>query len=304
MSHFSRHNLRNRSFKNQDLTSANFEQADIRGCNFSGAILSGANFAYARAGVSLRQRVFLAALIAIVAGFVGDLMSRLVFSTVGQPPLDSAAPHLQFLYVMLSLSGLSPAWIAIANRNRSGKVVAIAMGVLCGAVVGFGAGFFYPDRIQHGLEVLYQQNLPKLLIRIRQVMSDLATAKVTVALQSTVVAGLVMGLLSCFHQKTWVKLMVSIARAILSYAAAVMWGVIAGAYIHAGNFLAGILFSLLTVVYLGCTTLSIRSVGYEWHHAIGTSFRGAELTQANFDFADLRNTDFSKAIGYLRQEIQ
>jgi Pentapeptide repeats (8 copies) len=304
MSHFSRRNLKNRSFKNRDLTAANFEGADIRGCNFSGAILSGADFTNARAGLTLRQRVFLAALIAIVAGVVGDLMSRLVFSTVGQPPLDPAAPHLQFLYVMLSLTGFSPAWIAIANRRRFGKVAAIAAGVLSGAVVGFVAGFFCPDRIQHQLALLYQQKLPQSLISLNQVLSDLIATKVTVAVQSTVGGALVMGLLSHFYQKTWFKLVLSVISAMLSYATAVMWGVIASAYFHAGNFQTGILFSLLTLVYLGCTTLSLSRISYEWQHAIGTSFRGAELTQANFDFADLRNTDFSKAIGYLGRNEQ
>ncbi|WP_414754887.1 pentapeptide repeat-containing protein [Anabaena sp. CCY 9910] len=48
---YSGQNLRGRSFKAQDLTGANFSKADIRGANFTKAILKGANFVGAKAGL-------------------------------------------------------------------------------------------------------------------------------------------------------------------------------------------------------------------------------------------------------------
>jgi uncharacterized membrane protein YqgA involved in biofilm formation len=300
MSHFSRRNLRNRSFKNRDLSSANFQGADIRGCNFSGAILSDADFSSARAGLTWQQRLYLGMLIAIVGGGVGDAVSRLVFTTVGEPPLNPAAPHLQFLYILLSLVGFSPVLMAVSKRAQFRKVIAIVTGILSGAVVGFVCGFYYPDRLQHGLELFYQTRVPESAIPINQILLDLVDRKVMVALQSTLIGALTASLCSRFYNKTAFKLTVKVASTILSYATAIMWGVIAGAYLHAQAYGFGVFFSLLTLIYLGCTTLSLRQVGYEWRHAIGTTFRGAELTGAKFELADLRNTDFSKAIGYFR----
>ncbi|MBW4551942.1 MAG: pentapeptide repeat-containing protein [Aphanocapsa sp. GSE-SYN-MK-11-07L] len=299
MSHFSRRNLRNRSFKNRDLSSANFQGADIRGCNFSGAILSGADFSNARAGLTWQQRLFLGMLIALAGGWVGDAVARLVFTTVGEPPLNPAAPHLQFLYILLSLVGFSPVLMTLVKRSQFRKVIAIVTGILAGAVVGFVCGFYYPDRLQHGLELFYQMRVPDSAAPINQILLDLVDRKVTVALQSTLIGALTVSLCSRYD-KTAFKLTVKVASTILSYATAMMWGVIAGAYIHAQAGWAGIFFGLLTLVYLGCTTLALRQVGDEWHHAIGTSFRGAELTGAKFELADLRNTDFSKASGYFR----
>ncbi len=300
MSHFSRRNLQNRSFKNRNLVAANFQGADIRGCNFSGAILSGADFTNARAGLTWQQRLGLGVLIAIVGGLVGDAVSRLVFTTVGEPPLNPAAPQLQFLYILLSLTGISPILLSISKRPQLNKVVIIVTGILAGAVVGFVGGFYYPDRLQHQLELFYQMRLPESVVPLNQLLLDLVKRKVTVALQTTVVGGLVASLCSRFYDKSAFKLTVKVASTILSYATAIMWGVIAGAYLQAQMVWAGFCFSLLTLVYLGCTTLSLRQVGPEWRQAIGTSFRGAELTGAKFERADLRNTDFSKTIGYFR----
>ena len=51
---FSGQNLRGRNFKGHDLTGANVSYADIRGANFTNTILKGANFTGAKAGIQRR----------------------------------------------------------------------------------------------------------------------------------------------------------------------------------------------------------------------------------------------------------
>ena len=70
---FHQQNLRGCSFKAQDLTGANFSNADIRGADFTQAVLIGANFNSAKAG--LKQSWLLALqsvlfLLAMLAGFI------------------------------------------------------------------------------------------------------------------------------------------------------------------------------------------------------------------------------------------
>jgi uncharacterized protein YjbI with pentapeptide repeats len=49
---------------------------------------------------------------------------------------------------------------------------------------------------------------------------------------------------------------------------------------------------------------SIILAAREIKDACGTSFRGADLTNAKFDGAKLRNTDFRGAIGYEQLKIE
>ncbi|MGD1705059.1 pentapeptide repeat-containing protein [Dapis sp. BLCC M229] len=64
-------NLRGLSFKGKDLSDADFSEADIRGTNFSGANLTGAKFCGAKAGLQKRWVVVLLVCLFIVAGVLG-----------------------------------------------------------------------------------------------------------------------------------------------------------------------------------------------------------------------------------------
>ena len=78
---FSGQTLRGRSFKGQDLTGANFSHADIRGANFTNATLIGANFSHAKTGLPRSWATFLVIVslaLSAISGFASALVGVLV----------------------------------------------------------------------------------------------------------------------------------------------------------------------------------------------------------------------------------
>lgn len=292
-------NFRDRSFRKKNLAGRNFRGADIRGCNFSGAYLVGADFSSAKAGLSPRQIALLALLTAGIALFVGDAMCRFVFNTVGQSPLDPSAPHVAVLYVFLNLATISSGISAICRTSKLDRVLIVMTGILCGALVGFAVGFFYPGWLQYLTESWLQQNSMPLLSQLRDFLASIAAKKSSIGAQSAIVGGVLLLLLSRYRRRSSYKIVVSIAGCIVSYASTFLWAAIAGSFFTAQNLLLGILLTIVTVIFLGFTTVSFFRIGKELNAAAGTSFRGADLSYAKFDYADLRNTDFSNTIGYI-----
>lgn len=281
----------------------NFRGADIRGCDFTGAILSGSDFSDTKAGLSLRQKFYLGGLIIAISLFVGDVMVRLFFNTIGQPPLDPKTIHVPFFYGATSLAGVSSAIAALHRKSRLGDFLTIVTAVLVGAIVAFGVGFFYPGTF---LFYIFPPNswIPNSLEWLHQILSFLDEHQTQVA-GGTALLGIGMILFLCrFRYRTSIKVGMSVLGTIASYIATFFWSVIANAFLGNQNLLLGIVFSVIAVIYLGLTFVSLNWIMYELQHAIGTSFRGAELTHAKFEYADLRNTDFSKSIGFSEIEIK
>ncbi|MBD1855156.1 MULTISPECIES: pentapeptide repeat-containing protein [Leptolyngbya] len=296
MTHYINHDLRNRSFRRKNLAFMNFRGADIRGCDFTGAILSGADFSDTKAGLSLRQRFYLGGFVIFVSLFVGDVMVRLLFNTIGQPPLDPRTIYVPIFYAATSLAGVSSAIAAVNRKSELGDFLTSVTAVLVSAIVGFGVGFFYPGLIQ---TLIFPPNvfIPSTSEWLHQLLLSLDEHHIQIAVGLTVLTSVMMLFLSRFQYRTSFKVGVSLLGAIASYVATFFWSTIANAYFGNSNFSLGIVFSIITLMYLGLTFVSLNWIVYELQHAIGTSFRGAELTHARFAYADLRNTDFSKSIG-------
>ncbi|MER3435612.1 MAG: hypothetical protein C4288_20015 [Leptolyngbya sp. ERB_1_1] len=295
--------LRNRSFRKKNLALTNFRGADVRGCDFTGAILSGSDFSDVKAGLSLRQKFYLAGLTIAIALFAGDVMSRLLFNTIGQPPLEFKTIHVPLFYAITSLAGISSAIAALNFKTQLGKISTIVTGALVGAILAFGVAFFYPGTLLHWL---FPPNkfVPDSLEWLNQLLSFLNEQNTKIAIQSAPLSAVFMLLLSKFQRRTSFKIGVSVLGAIASYVATFFWSTIASAFFGNQNLTFGIVFSIVAIIYLMLTFLSLNRIVYELQHAIGTSFRGAELTHAKFEYADLRNTDFSKAIGFSPSEIK
>ncbi|MEH1865918.1 MAG: pentapeptide repeat-containing protein [Nostoc sp.] len=122
---FSCQNLRNRSFKGQNLAGANFSYADIRGADFTGANLTGVNFSHAKAGLKrysviclLSISLTLAALSGLVSGFISSLIGYF-FQPINLLK-NSFPPNLAFIillaifFTVLIRQGIKAAFTTLA----------------------------------------------------------------------------------------------------------------------------------------------------------------------------------------------
>lgn len=303
MTHFINRDLRNRSFRKKNFALTNFRGADIRGCDFSGAILSGSDFANVKAGLSPRQRIYLGLLVIVILLFAGDVMSRLFFNTIGQSPLDFKTVHVPLFYGIVSLAGITSAIAALSLKTKLERTLTIVTGALVGAILGFGVAFFYPGLLSHWI---FPPNQPIFSTRewLHRILSFLNERNTMIAIYSAPIGAGIMLWLAKFRRRTSFKVTVSVLGAIASDVATFFWSTIANAFFGNQNSAYGVIFSIVTLIYLALTFISLNRIIYELQNAIGTSFRGAELTHARFEYADLRNTDFSQAIGFSPYEIK
>lgn len=303
MTHFINCDLRNRSFRNKNFALTNFRGADIRGCDFTGAILSGSDFSDVKAGLSRRQKIYFGLLTIAISLFAGDVMSRLLFNTIGQSPLDFKMVHVPLFYAIASSAGITSAIAALNLKTQLGRNSTIATGALVGTILAFGVAFFYPGLLSF---LLFPPNkwYPESREWLNQILAYLHERNTPIAIASAPIGAGIMLVLSRFRRRTSFKIGVSILGTIASYVATFFWSTIANAFFGNQDLIFGIVFSIVAIVYLMLTLISLNRIVYELQHAIGTSFRGAELTHTRFEYADLRNTDFSKAIGFSPFEIK
>lgn len=259
---FANHDLRNRSFRRQDLTQADFSGADIRGCDFSGARLVKANFSGARAGQSHRQIVVLSLAIALTIGLVGYATHQLVYGSLGSGSGDRTWAFVQVLFAVLMLAGAASASQAWTRTTLTKTVTA----TLAGALFGF---------FQAGSAT---NNSPQ------------------AAIVGAVAGGVVLLAASLRWRGRW-QIAISTAGTLMAYGATFLIWTHAIALLSVQRFAEGTALGLLSLLYLWLTLVSLTVVVRDARRAIGTSFRAADLTDAQFDGADLRNTDFSDTIG-------
>lgn len=80
-------NLRGQNFRGQDLSGADFRGADIRGASFTFSILKNTQFQYARGGLGSYSTLYLiivAALLSVLSGFCSALLSAQIHSVLAQ----------------------------------------------------------------------------------------------------------------------------------------------------------------------------------------------------------------------------
>jgi uncharacterized protein YjbI with pentapeptide repeats len=266
---FSGKNLQGSSFKGQDLTGANFSYADIRGANFTNATLRGANFSHAKAGLQRRWVIGLVLVSWVMSGISG------IFSGFVCSPVSFAFSNIgsdNFYIGITCLIVLLVFWIITIRQDLLAGLGAVAFAVaFSGAVaggfafVGAGAGAF------------------------------VVAVAVAVALALAValaVAGAFFG---------------ALAVAFVGAGAGALAGTVglpvAGALgVPVAVAIVGAVALTLLSAYIGWRTLKgdkkdawIRSFAIAFAATGGTSFRGADLTDADFTQATLKNTDFSKA---------
>ena len=262
---FSGENLRGQSFKGKNLSGANFSEADIRGTNFTNAKLTDANFRGAKAGLQRRWVIglviaswILSGLSGIFSGFGGILLAR-IFNTSSPGDFFIGLTALFILTVFYTFT--------IGQGIESGfGAGAVALGLTVGLAIiiyspggGAGAGAV--------------------------AMAGASIGAVTVA-GAGATAGVIAG---------------ATAGAIAVATAIIGKGVDTVTASAPGAAPCAVTLALLSA-YISWRALAgdekqafIRTVAIAFAATGGTSFRNADLTDADFTSATLKSTDFRRA---------
>jgi len=260
---FSGKNLQGKSFKGTDLQCTNFSGSDLRGADFSGAKLSGADFSNAVTGMKISSKILIfifALLFSLCSGYIAMLAG-----STTQGMIKSADSHerisgyitIAFLVIFTGFAS----WKGIFKAIRNVLPFLIAIPIVLGLFMllsglGTGKGAYY------GFLVML-----------------LMTLMFVVGTISRVTAG-------------------TLASNILFLIVAIGGGFF-------GRSVGGGLGTI--VMAISCAYISKHALKAEnptsmlWKIALsigtyfGTSFKNADLTQAIFRDASVRNTNFSGA---------
>lgn len=275
MRDFSYQNLKGQSLRNRNFIDEDFTGADIRGTDFTGACLVNVNFSHVRAGLSLKWKIGIvtfAILLAIVSGFItafaGAVMGNLFTGN-----------NLGSLVLGLFVSIIVVIFFATSIVMGLGSALGIVSLITATAIVS--------------------------IVAITQTAEIAGRASVSSLSLGGAIAGAI-GLAESIALIHSTKILVALA--LLEATSGAIFGTLLG--VSEKEELAGIIgvfivsiivFSLGT--YMGWRSLSgdkryrlIRELAISITTSGGTSFRGANLTDANFTGAVLENTDFRGAI--------
>lgn len=307
---FSGQNLQGRSFKGQDLTGANFSYANIRGADFSSSTLIGANFSHAQAGLASpiapwTVAFLLLALAGVVSGIAGALANvtlapgLIINKSAFLPPI--IVPVLESLVAfMLTLAAVSVPneltkygaigfWVAIALQILLGMMqwlrtggwagaaifvaawfVAVAVMVL--GVIAWAVAFAVSRIVAGGWAVTFS------LVTVALMFGAVVWVMAWNFNKAVIVAGAV----------TWKG---SLAES-LTVTGVVTYCVIVAVFVVG----AGCAVGLQALAARNQKLALIRQLAVGFASTGGTSFRSANLTDANFTLANLNNTDFRWAV--------
>ncbi|WP_138505354.1 pentapeptide repeat-containing protein [Nostoc sp. PA-18-2419] len=272
---FSGQNLRGRSFKGQNLTGANFSFADIRGANFTNAILKDADFTDVKAGLQRRWVIGLlivtlqmSALSGFLSLIIGSLLTGIFeFKDSGK-----------FVIGIVSLVMVTVFFIVTKRKNLIAGAVAFSViglvaGAVAGVVVGNYAAFAMIGALIGAISVVVVLAVALVLAVTSAAAFAVAGAFAFVFAFAFAVAGAFVGAYG-FAVTSAYAFAITSALAFTLFSGYIGWRSLAGNEKDAW----------------------VRSFALAFATTGGTSFRNADLTDANFTQATLKSTDFRKAI--------
>ncbi len=276
---YSGRNLRGRSFKGENLADANFSYADIRGANFTGAILTGANFTGAEAGLQNRWVLLLVSLSWLLSGISG-LFLLLNGTFVGFIFNSSGGLGNPFLaWVVLTVTVILYAYI-IVIRQGIGVGLSLAVAVTIAFSIAISIAF----------------------TGVRGFVMALALSG------ALVVAGVVVGAFAfAFAIAAGRALAFAFAGAFAFTFAVVGAIILAVAAAGIVSYEHTLIFPVATggsaiSAYVGWRAMKgdekytlVKNTAVIFASIGGTSFRSADLTDANFTEARLKSTDLRNA---------
>ncbi|TAG51080.1 MAG: hypothetical protein EAZ28_31755, partial [Oscillatoriales cyanobacterium] len=317
---FSGKNLRGRNFKGQNLTGAKFIGADIRGANFTNAILKEADFTRAKAGLQKRWTIFLVTIslfLSVISGLMLGFASAWVafFFTPAIIKQCTILPGVVVLIVLAILfiatirQGLAAVAAVGAVAGAVAVVVAVAVamgGAVLGAVVG------------EGLALVRGVNLEVAVagagaVAVGGAVAGAVGMAVAVAVAGAVTGAVGMAVTGAVGMAAAEPVGIAVAEAVAAAVAdgeslARIWKDVARVMVGKQAVTVRVMVGTLAVtlaalgIYVAWRALAgdkkhalIRTVAIAFATTGGTSFRNADLTDANFTEATLKSTDFRTA---------
>jgi uncharacterized protein YjbI with pentapeptide repeats len=281
--------LQGHSFQGQSLRGRDFTGADIRGANFSRADLTGANLSRAQAGIRPRSVIGLA-----LGGLLLSLLSGLVIgylSSLGAfiwNPLPEALTILQqriLPWVAVGLLGLL--FLIVLRRGFGAALVNFALAVAFFAVLA--------------AIVFWTGDIGATMALIMLIAGGGMAGAVALAVSGALVQAL------AGARVAWLALLIAIAGAIAGIAEGVFGALTQPGSISrdASLLIAGAVAAafLAISIYIGRRGLAgdqryalVRTLVIGLLTRTGTSFRKADLTDADFTGARLADTDLRDAV--------
>lgn len=297
---FSGRNLRGRNFKGQDLTGANFSYADIRGTNFANAVLQGSNFTRAKAGLQkhwILNLIAISLILAVASGLI------LLFAAQGIIGAGLSPKSGLFITLILVVVGAFCAFTVYRNFETALLVVAtILIGLVAIAVMAFASlsianSFFnLKGGVRFGLSLIGLIGSMSWYL-LAALLGVLITA-ITLALAietSRVMAIAQLLILATILPWAVEKEAVNLMGVFQSINPPPFWRIFATELLT--------VLMVLTSSYVGWRAASgdnrfgfIQKIAIAFAAIGGTSFRNANLTDANFTQAKLKSTDLRNAI--------
>ncbi|MBD2194121.1 MULTISPECIES: pentapeptide repeat-containing protein [Calothrix] len=295
---FSGQSLQGRDFRGQNLTGADFSNADIRGANFTDAILKNANFQNAQAGLTIKGvfgLVLLTLLVTELSGFISGFAP--VFTGYILFPYSVTTDNLLALIIVISIIIIFA--ISIINNDllttffrvictaifwgfllglMTGKIAGIAAGVICIAVT---TSIAYVMFTILAFLIFVQAQIAGIIIAI-VTLFIMFPSIIFGATSGTVIGVAVAEVFTGGDQLPLFKV-----RAVQEAAIAATFATI---------ILTFFISYISWRIYLGdAKFIWMQKLAIAVSTLFGTSFKQADLTNANFSNAYLKNINLSNA---------
>ncbi len=276
--------VRRRSFVGENLSGSNFSKADIRGVNFSQALLVGANFQEAKVGISpLWSRLLVTSLLllTVVTGLIISYASVLVIIPLKDSPFISTVEISLSFIIAIALMSL------IIKRG-----LGATLGAWCITVAAMLPVMIALTQENQGEIVLYMLFKTVVLsLGLAGVIAGVVTSSIIIAIRLAIFNKFVLVSIFCvafLGSFLGITLGVSTAETkeplvwIFSMGLTLL-AFLVSTYIGYCAHREDPKFSLIQSLSIFIVTLK------------GTTFQGADLTEADFTQANLKCTNFSSA---------